>query len=167
VKPLRTHGCRAGFTLVELAITVAVLSMVAASTLPSWTSSLLRHRLKATAERLAADMTEARFEAARSGQPLYLSFDVPQRCWAVASTPQCSCAGQATCARRHAQFDASDPVQWSQAHSMVFEPAQVQPASGGTTLQVSGHAPLLVSLTALGRARICAPNGGWVEYPSC
>ena len=57
-----------GFTLLELVITLAVLGILSTLAMPSLGSRVDRARLVGTAEMLAADIAEARFEAARLGR---------------------------------------------------------------------------------------------------
>jgi type IV fimbrial biogenesis protein FimT len=61
----------AGLTLIELCAVLAVLALLSALALPSLGHRLDRQRLHAAAETLAADLADARFEAARRGQPLH------------------------------------------------------------------------------------------------
>jgi len=62
-----------GFTLVELMVTVAIISMVAGFTFAELNSS--SYRLKSTARTLKASMQKARLLAVKEGCPVYVDFD--------------------------------------------------------------------------------------------
>jgi type IV fimbrial biogenesis protein FimT len=87
-----------GLTLLELVIALAVLGIMATLTLPALGSALQRHRLLAAAQTLAADLAEARFEAARSGQSLHLLARTGRDwCWAVGTQADCDCSTPLPC----------------------------------------------------------------------
>lgn len=159
------HGQR-GLTLLEVLAGLAVLAVLAAMALPSLGGMAQRHRLAAAAEALAADLREARFEAARSGQPLYLQSQ-PQPaagwCWTVARQPGCGCAEAAASgcslktvlATDHPGVRLLQPLQVTlQAQGMAGDIGQ----AASTELASAHGQRLRVELAALGRSRVCAPD---------
>ena len=73
-----------GFTLVELAIVLAVLAVLVAAGMPPFGAALARHRLQAAAHHLQADLSLARQEAVAHGQSAHLSLQPgAQWCWAL------------------------------------------------------------------------------------
>lgn len=64
---------RLGFTLVELMVTVAIISLIAAFTFAELNSS--SHRLKTTAGTLRANLHKARLLAVKESCPVYVDFD--------------------------------------------------------------------------------------------
>ena len=99
-------GRVSGVTLIELMMGLAVLAILGALALPAMGSRLERQRLAMAAETLAADLTEARFEAARRGVGMQMnaltSADGKQWCWTVAPAaasvaPDCACALTRSC----------------------------------------------------------------------
>ena len=62
----------AGLTLLELAIAIAVMAILGSLALPPFAARLSRERLSRAAETLSADISEARFQAARKGHALHL-----------------------------------------------------------------------------------------------
>lgn len=171
-----------GLTLLELLAGLAVLAVVAAIALPSFSGMSQRHRLAAAAEALAADLREARFEAARSGQTLHLQSQQasdPGWCWSVARQPGCDCADDAAPSCSLKTVRASD-----HPGITLLQPLQVRLAPLGqageigqvaSTELASRHGQRLrVELAALGRSRVCVPgtaDGGaglsLSHYPRC
>ncbi|MFO1286584.1 MAG: prepilin-type N-terminal cleavage/methylation domain-containing protein [Rubrivivax sp.] len=85
-----------GLTLLELAVVLAVLAVLGALALPSMAARLRGERLQTAAEMLAADIADARHEAARRGQALHIEGRAadsggPAWCWSVATAPGCPC----------------------------------------------------------------------------
>lgn len=164
---------RRGLTLLELMCVLAVLAVLGAMALPSMHGSLQRHRLQAAAQRLAADLAEARFEAARAGHALYLQ---PQAdavagwCWAVARTPGCDCRQAPACALHTVPASEHPGVQLLQGQTAVLQPeGTAQQPLGGTValLQGRGGERLRVDLTPLGRPRICVAQGQVPGLSAC
>lgn len=168
--PCRASGAR-GFTLIEAMIGLVVLAIVAVAALPSFGAMTDRARLRAAAETLAADLQEARFEAARGGA-LVLEFGGIGRpdgpwCWSVARQSGCGCGDAGGCrlkasetSTRHAGIALED------AEGARFEADGA--ASGGRALLRSPRGESLrVDLGPLGRARVCSPGASVPGYASC
>jgi type IV fimbrial biogenesis protein FimT len=161
-----------GFTLIEIAITLAVLAILGALALPGLGAGLERTRLHAAAQSLAADLAEARFEAARRGTPLHLVVNAGERdaCWAVATQADCTCGAPQPCQlRRVTQADLAG-VRLLEARAVQLDPqGQVQqPVQAATLASRSGDERLRVDVSALGRARVCAVSGHRAhKVPAC
>lgn len=160
-----------GLTLIELTIALAVLAVLATLALPSFGSAVDRTRLKSAAETLAADLGEARFQAAQRGLPLHLGFRTGAGwCWAVATAPDCRC-DQAQACRLEAQDASAYPgVTLLEAQATRLDPdgqATVVGAATGALLQSRRGERLRVLVTPLGRALVCSPDGGVPGYPRC
>lgn len=158
-----------GFTLIEIAIAIAVLAVLSALALPGFGASLERQRLHAAAQQLAADLTEARFEAARRGLPLHLRATIgAQWCWAVTTTPDCTCGTpQPSCQLRNVRAADLPGVRLATAHDVALDPNGSATAADGTTLESRRGDRLRVSVGPSGRARICAAAGHWPQLPAC
>lgn len=70
--PRHADGARGGFTLLELLITVALLSTLAALAAPGFTAWIRSIRAGSAADRLAADIAFARTQAVRTGRTVSL-----------------------------------------------------------------------------------------------
>ncbi len=179
--PAARAARRRGFTLVELMIGLAVLALLATLAVPSMGSALQRQRLRAAAEHLAADLTEARFEATRRGQALHvLPRSGPQWCWAVARQPDCGCEAppaeedSASCQLSRSSQSDHAGVKLLQAQAVELTPQGTAggPAGAHTAVQAAlfEGAPgsrLQVVITALGRARVCTPADPVPGVPPC
>lgn len=65
---------RRGFTLVELVIVLAVISLIAGMAVPRYASASARYRVKAAARRVAADLEMARRLARANSGPVQVRF---------------------------------------------------------------------------------------------
>ena len=150
-----------GLTLIEIAVGIAILALLAAIAVPSFAESIGRARLAGAAETLASDLAEARFEAARSGQPLYVVFSTgADWCYAVAREPRCDCHGAQSCQIKVARAADAPGVDLVEAEDAHFEPNASDPPGGEALWRgLGGSKSLQVALTPLGRAKVCSPSG--------
>ena len=156
-----------GLTLLELAVALAVLALLVSMAVPSMASALQRHRLLAAAAHLAADVAEARHEAARSGLAVHLQ---PQAgadwCWSVARNPGCDCRLQQPCALRHSLARDHRGVDLLAAAPTRLDPqGMAQPAQ--LALLRAGDLALRVDVPAMGRARVCSLDAPVAGVPPC
>ncbi len=161
-----------GFTMIEVGLALAVLAILAALALPDLGRRMERQRLQGAAQGLAADLTEARFEAARQGQALFVEARPGQAganwCWAVARSAGCDCAAAQAC-----QVHAVRSADWRGVRLVEGLAVSLQP--GGTAagpqqaalLESSRGEQLRVEVSTLGRARVCATRGSWPSVPAC
>ncbi|HLL10908.1 MAG TPA: GspH/FimT family pseudopilin [Rubrivivax sp.] len=157
-----------GFTLIELTITLAVLAILSAVALPSIGAGLERHRLQATANALAADIQQARFEAARRGQALHLQSSAGQDwCWSVSSNPDCACGQPSACQMQNVRAADHPGVQIISAHALRLEGDGIAQSGTAALLQSRRGDRLRVDVSALGRTRICALAGSWPAVAPC
>jgi prepilin-type N-terminal cleavage/methylation domain-containing protein len=69
----RFRRLRSGFSLTELTVTVLIVSIIMASTIPSWARIVLEMRATSAAMALASDMQALRRQASRTGQSIVLT----------------------------------------------------------------------------------------------
>jgi type IV fimbrial biogenesis protein FimT len=164
----RPRRSDAGLTLVEILVTLALMAALATLTLPSFGQMIDRHRLISAAETLAADLAQARFEAARAGQPLHVVFRAGSDwCYAVALAPACACDQPQPCQLKTVRAADLPGIRLRQAADAHFDPAALSTVGGRASFESDAGEPRLsVGLTALGRARVCSPSG-LRGYPAC
>jgi type IV fimbrial biogenesis protein FimT len=157
-----------GLTLIEVAIALAVLAVLVSLSIPSLANHLQRQRLKSAAEALSADLAETRFEAARRGQTLHMGFVAgPQWCWAMANAAGCNCHGTLPCQLKTVQAGDLRGVELAQADDAEFDATGTAAGAGSALLRTAHGDELRVSLSVLGRVRVCSPDGGMAAYPRC
>ncbi|EGJ11376.1 MULTISPECIES: GspH/FimT family pseudopilin [Rubrivivax] len=158
-----------GLTLLEAMIALAIVALLASLAVPSFGSAAERARLRMAAETLAADLGEARFEAARRGQPLHLDVHAgADWCWAIATDSGCGCGSERGCqlkTERAADHRGIRLLDAAPARLEADGEAQAQPRPA--VFESSRGERLQVSLSPLGRARICAPAGVVSGYAAC
>ncbi len=157
-----------GLTLLEVLIALALVAVLASLALPSMGARLDRHRVVSAAETLAADLNEARFEAARQGRTIHLLAQVGTRwCWSVATTAACPCGQAQACELR-----ASTPVQQAGIASLEGSSLRITPqgrpeVAGAITLQSTRGLRLRVAMQPLGRSQVCSEGAQVPGYPAC
>ena len=157
-----------GLTLLELAIVLAVLAVLSALALPNFGGRIERQRMQAAAESLAADLTEARFEAARRGTPLYVqSTPGSDWCWVVSTLPSCPCGSAQACGLRSAGAAQHRGVELLGGMSLRLDPGGQPDAAQAVELRTRRGERLRVELSAMGRTRICSLTSGMGRMPAC
>lgn len=157
-----------GLTLIELMIAIAVLAILTTLAAPTLAERLDRQRLESIAQTLALDLAESRVEAVEAGQPLFVVFDrSPAWCYAVARSADCGCDAPRPC-----QLKVERAADWPGVALQAAEDARfdaVGTPAGGARARFrssTGGEELAVSLSPLGRARICADTARW-GYGAC
>lgn len=165
-----------GVTLIELMMGLAVLAILGTLALPAMGLRMERQRLAMAAETLAADLTEARFEAARRGLGLSVSAitssNGQQWCWAVApasgsAATDCACAHTRSCGHRSVAAAEHPGVKMSQGRRVLLAADGSALAATAAVFESPHGDRLRVDLLALGRSRICSPTGAAGRYPPC
>lgn len=160
----------AGLTLLELAIAMAVMAILGSLALPPFAQRLSRERLTRAAETLAADISEARFLAAREGHALHLrSQSGGDWCWSVSAATVCDCAQPQSCQIRRVPAATFGGVTMVNAGAVALAPDGTAAGSNPVvaSLQALGGERLAVQVGPLGRPHICVAAGKVGKYPAC
>jgi len=166
-----------GLTLLELALVMAVLAILGAIAVPSMAARLRTERLQTAAEMFAADIADARHEAARRGQSLHVEAMAasasnpaagPAWCWSVATAATCPCGDAVTAACRLKTVPAKEHpgVNLVQTQAVHLQPdGQANPVLAAVF--AAGDRQLQVQVSRFGRARVCDPAGTSSRAPRC
>ena len=159
---------RAGVTLLELMICVAVLAVLGALALPGLGSRLAHQRLQHAAETLSSDITEARYLAAQGGRAVHLqALGGAQWCWSVALRPGCDCSKAEGCQIRNVDASKLAGVRLLDSMALRLDPGGFAEGRSGATFESANGDRLRVEVSAQGRPRICASSGNWPRLPAC
>lgn len=162
--------CR-GLTLLELGAVLAVVAIVTTAALPSLSGWVARQRLKSAAEQLAAQLSEARFEAVRRGVAIHFSTLGQGRewCWAIGTAPGLNCAVDQASALRLVRHADHRGVQLVESGPLAFDPkdGRLSGAGAAVVLRADTGETLKVRLGPLGRAAVCSPDGAFSYAARC
>lgn len=188
-RPARHAGL--GFTLVELLVALTVLAIVSVTALPTFDDFRARQQLRGAAEGLYKDLVFARTEAIQrngaGGERLRVSFGTgtgwcygihdPTRPGAAASCDcstspgACSVKAVSSTEYRGVRMESAG---FGGAQAYEIDPRLGQlvdaggaPVEGSVVLTGAASQQLRIDVNAIGRARICSPDGGVSGYPSC
>lgn len=164
---MKPHDAR-GVTLLELLVALGILAVLGTLALPSMHGRLARERLAGAAEALAADLADARFEAARRGAPLHVNLALgTDWCWSVAAAPGCTCAVAQSCQLKAVRAIDHPGVRLVSGRGAAIDAQGVSSTPLGATFDSAMDESLRVDLLALGRARVCSLHGPSKRYAPC
>jgi len=164
---MKPHDVR-GVTLLELIVGLAILAVLGTLALPSMHGRMARERLNGAAEALAADLADARFEAARRGAPLHIDLALGDDwCWSVAAAPGCACGVAQSCQLKAVRALDHPGVRLVSGRSAMLDAQGFADGPLGATFDSAMNESLRVDMRALGRARVCSLHGASKRYAPC
>lgn len=173
---------RAGFTLVEMMITIAVAAIILAVAVPSFSRSFERQRLRGAAETLVAGIELARSEAVKRNQNIRVAFDRATWCYGLRdATTTCACNTAGSCMvggvemvgmGRDFSGISLTQVNFSNNEFFTLDPVRGMvepPVEGRICLKSTSGYKANIQVSLVGRARICSPSGSanLYYYPVC
>jgi prepilin-type N-terminal cleavage/methylation domain-containing protein len=174
----------AGFTLVELLVTVAVVALLAGMAAPALTGFIERGRLQGATELLIQELREARNRAVTFQRTVYFTFSgsaAGSWCYGWDDANDCDCRLPADEAGACTTSDGVRPILHRQQASdfplvslalpgvasvYSLRIAAVRGTASATSVSLSNQAgETRVIISPLGRVRGCAARGGM--FPAC
>lgn len=157
---------RRGFTLIEVALVLAVLAIVLAVAVPSYADHLARQRLRHAAGLLELDLRRARTLAVDERRDVYVSFTSGRDwCWGLSRQAPCSCdTGAPRCELGGMNAREHKGTLLQAGQGVTFEGGMGR-AVGWTRIGLSNdrNQQLRIDLNPLGRPQVCgtdAPKAG-------
>lgn len=163
-----------GFTLIELMVVVALISVILVLAIPSFTGMLARKRLEGVALELGTDLQYARSEAVQQNAQVQVIFG--SNCYAiyvVGSTAATDCVTLGTGARqlKLVQITTGPTLAFTPATGgnlfVEFEPVRGMAANAAGTVNMAGDVlvassagnwQLQARVNRFGRVKTCSPN---------
>ncbi|HHO69899.1 MAG TPA: prepilin-type N-terminal cleavage/methylation domain-containing protein [Halothiobacillus sp.] len=182
------EGSNKGFTLIELIITIVVLTVLVSISMPLF-DVFDQRRLVAAGEAIYSNLQFARSEAIKQSRHIFVrvsSNGGRDWCLGVSENAHCDCTvtDPTTAKACVLSFDGSDNLLLKTLHSADFNGVIMDPAdfdfpfdgvrgmlvgvnNNTIKLQSEKGRQLNVIVSRMGRVRICSPNGDVRGYPAC
>ncbi|MDP1708618.1 MAG: GspH/FimT family pseudopilin [Gammaproteobacteria bacterium] len=168
---MRTVAPHAGFSLIELMVTIAVLAVLLGIAIPSFQSMLEKQRLVGAAEQLYEDLQYARTEAIKRNANVFVSFTTGSNwCYGIAlATCTCGTAGSCQLSGVDKVVSGTDfrgvSLESNFGGSTRFEPRRgTVPGGNGTATLSSNYGSIKIIVGSLGRVRICSDSASLTKY---
>ncbi|HHY0397229.1 TPA: GspH/FimT family pseudopilin [Vibrio parahaemolyticus] len=166
-----------GFTLLELMITVAVLSIILAFAAPSFSRVSQTVQMQRLATELVGFLSQSKSEAVVRNKKLYVHFSmnkgnvVSQGAWSITLTDTESGAGNVILHLSGTQFSELSVLHSYETKKMSFEEVRGRPQSGSIEFFPTGEqsTKLKVALSnPPGRIKVCSMSGAKLyDYLKC
>lgn len=167
-----------GITLVEMAATLAVVSIVAGAAVPAFEQARERRHVEGAAAQFETDLQFARSEAVAQGRTLRLGFDDTAACYVLHDGGhgdcRCTATGAPVCEAgatplRSAVLPTAAGLRLASNVASMSIDAQYGTVTPAATVRITGAggAALHQVVNVMGRVRTCAPAGGWAGVRAC
>lgn len=165
-----------GITLIELLVTLAILTILMALSVPSYSDYVHKNKLSNLTRQLVEALTITKQLAIVRGQRHYFNVQVndaaisiPESCWVISHIDSCNClTPHILCQAKYGQVSAAitDIELIINRASLSFSP--LFGATNGASYQLSlGRFSTKVIVSTQGRIRICMARGESAIYGNC
>lgn len=159
---------QSGFTLIEMMVVIAIISIIASIAAPSFSSLFDRYRLRGAADTLFGDLQAARMDAIRNNNTVFVNFATGANwCYGMKLGSSCDCTKPSNdanyCSLKLVRAPTNSDVTLS-SHAFTSDPS-IDPVqglasqAGSVTFQSNAGAQAQVGLSLLGMVSICSPSG--------
>ncbi len=154
-------SARRGFTLLEVAFTLAIVAILVAAAVPSYANYLARQKLRHVSELLELDLRRARAASVDSGRDAFVSFQSGREwCWGTSHQQPCNCAtGTPRCEVSGINSREYKGTLLQAGQTATFKGGLGQ-AVGWTKIGLSNdrNHQIFIDLNPLGRPALCGPD---------
>lgn len=172
-----------GFTLIELIVTVAVLTIMAVTVVPLVQDMVQKQRIAAAAEAIHAQVMLAKSESGKRAVPVYVAIDEGGS-WVLGISDASGCNPSGTdCTLTYVEADGTTTTQQKTISSTEFPGASIEDdspdeitfnpvrgtADSRTITLESDDYEVRIVVGTVGRVSICSPSGSdhLGRYPDC
>ena len=168
-----------GFTLIELMVVIALVSVILTLVAPSFTGMLASRRLEGATNEFVTDLQYARSEAVARNANVGLVTGAAGTCYtiyqeAIPVAGSCNCANTPACTGGPVEIKTVSllgaGVTATVSTTFLFEPVRGSLTGSDTQAVLSSSAgvgQLRADVMAVGRVRTCSPSGTFKGYPPC
>lgn len=155
-----------GFTLLELMVVIAVIAILAALAVPSFNTTLDKQRITGAAEAVLADLRWARAEAIKRNTEVRVTFTAGSPWSYTIDTVPALAAPDGILPKtvNGSDFPSTTLSSASFAGGVAyttFDPVRGTNPNNGTATITSNNFSAEVTVSTLGRARLCGSMGGY------
>jgi len=163
-----------GLTLLEVMIVVAIIAIMLAVAVPSFSDFILTQRAKGSAEGLTAALQNAKAEAVKTNQTISIVFnpattntDHADWCYGMteAGDTTCDCSASPSDCAVGSVVDGDTykdvVLNFNASDKRSFEPVRggANGTQGTVTFEAGNNKDLGVRLSTIGRISVCRPSG--------
>jgi len=160
-----------GFTLIELVVTIVIISILAVASVPLLTHVLNQNKVKAAAEGFVQYARLSHSAANERQQDVYLVVQTGSNwCYGInTGNGSCTCGASNTCnlgSSKVANYPGvSISITGFTGGSIYFDSIRALPSEASTITFQKGNESIQVSISRLGNIALCGTNVS--GYPTC
>ncbi len=162
-----------GFTLLELMIVIAIVGVIAAMAVPSFSGNIERSRLKEAVESLKSDLMYARTQSIKTSSIIKVSLvkdGTGAWCYGINDADaDCACGvvETADCGIKSIMGSRFKNVALNQAATVTFNPRRGTAGYSGTKILSTTNHQVKVVVSNQGRVTVCNVSGTMPGYEGC